>query len=388
MKIAMLTDTFLPSYGGAEIHVLELSRALHDRGHSVRIVTATAGPADCDRFVVDRVPRLAGGGAVALAGVPGALRRLHEAIRAADVVHCHYSFLLGALGAGISAVLRRPAVTTLHGLGTLDSSVGRSVLRRSYRRTSLALSRRIIATSDEMRAVASRFAPESRIRVIPNGVAGDRFVPAAEDEQPGRVVILSMRRLAPKNGVQYLIEAAPAVLRAVPTAEFWIAGSEKLEGYLRERVRELGIEASVRFLGTVPYERADEFYRQAGVVVFPSSAESTSLACLEAMACGKAVIASALGPYKALLGADERGLLVRLFDRETSDYNAPLQLPPDRIAALAAAIVRCGRDAGLRRELGHRAREHVLGRYTWDAIARDVESVYEEALRAMSDPRG
>jgi glycosyltransferase involved in cell wall biosynthesis len=404
MKIGMLVDTYLPILGGAEVHVLELGRALRQQGYEISVCTAvpgemqlTASPLPLgkggkdndpergrvgnvsEEFPTLRLPVLVGGGWRAVLGIPLALPRLVRFIRQVDFVHCHYSFLMAALGTFLGRLLGKRTAVTLHGLGTLDSSVDGSILWKFYRAISLKLADTVIATSEEMKSVALRFTSAEKIVVIPNGVDIRRFAPAPKPEAPdGGVIILSMRRLAPKNGVQYLVEAAPEVLTAVPGACFWVTGEGKLEGYIRRRVAELGLEKHFRFLGIVPHDQTPEVYRQADIVVFPSSAESTSLACLEAMCMEKAIVASSLSAYKEILGASgERGLLVPLFDRDDSDYNAPLSLPAERIHALAQAIISLAGDAGQRLLLGRAARSFAAGRYDWSAIAEQTGRIYQ-----------
>jgi glycosyltransferase involved in cell wall biosynthesis len=322
---------------------------------------------------------LTGGGWRSVVAIPLALPRLVAFIRGVDFVHCHYSFLMAALGTILGRLAGKRTAVTLHGLGTLDSSVGRSALWRLYRLISLKLADNVIATSEEMKSVALRFTSAERVVVIPNGVDSRTFTPAPKPETPdGEVIILTMRRLAPKNGVQYLVEAAPEVVAAVPGVCFWVVGEGKLEGYIRMRVAELGLEERFRFLGIVPHSQTPHIYRQADIAVFPSSAESTSLACLEAMCMEKAIVASSLAAYKELLGASgERGLLVPLFDREESDYNAPLNLPAERIHALAQAIIALAGDAAQRAWLGRAARSFAAGRYDWSAIAAQTRRIYQ-----------
>ena len=149
-----------------------------------------------------------------------------------------------------------------------------------------------------------------------------------------------------------------------------------MEKYIRGRVEQLNVGKFVKYLGKVPHERVKDYYEQADIVVFPSSAESTSLACLEAMAMGKTIIASSLGPYKLMLGDNNRGLLVNLFDRDYSDYAAPLTLPGYKIEALAGKIIYAARNQDLRKQLGVRAREHVVKNYDWGKIALRVSNVY------------
>ncbi|MBW8011842.1 MAG: glycosyltransferase family 4 protein [Chloroflexi bacterium] len=382
MKIGMLVDTYLPIMGGAEIHVLELSRALSVLGFEIEVCTAVAaeGQAVDQEFPVLRLPDLFGGGWRAFLKIPFTLPRLVRFIRKVDFMHCHYSFLLAALGVVLGRMFGIPSAVTLHGLGTLDSSVDKHPLWRFYRYVSLKFAGTIIATSGEMREVALRFAPPERIVIIPNGVDTQKFHPREEPlKETGELIVLSMRRLAPKNGTQYLIEAAPQVVKALPQARFWISGEGKLEAYIRKRAVELGVDKHIRWLGIIPHSETWAYYQQADVVAFPSSAESTSLACLEAMSMQKAVVASALSAYKEMLGSNERGRLVSLFDRESSDYNAPTNLLPDRIGLLAEAIIELAQDARLREELGSKARAFVIERYDWRVIAQQTVDVYHRS---------
>jgi 1,2-diacylglycerol 3-alpha-glucosyltransferase len=385
MNIGMLSDTFLPIYGGAEIHVLELSRALHKLGHRVQICTALEGERVADGFPVLRIPALRGGHWRAFLRLPFSLSTLMGFIRAQDIVHCHYSFLFSFIGTILAKIAGVPSIVTLHGLGTLDSSTGRSWLRRMYRRVSLRLADHVIATSDEMRSIALRYTSEDKVTIVPNGVDTELFDQDVDKPRGATedVIVLSMRRLAPKNGVQYLIDAIPYVLQRDANVNFWIAGEGKLEPYLRERVAELGVERNVRFIGIVPHNETREYYSQADIVAFPSSAESTSLACLEAMAMRRAVVASALAPFRLMLGDGERGSLVRLFDRESSDYNAPLNLPQDRIEKLADAISLLVQNPALRSELGDKARAFAVENFDWQVVAGQVVTIYDQLIASM-----
>lgn len=378
LKVGMLVDTYLPVIGGAEIHVLELSRALRSAGLIPLICTATkADPQDSsEEFPVSRIPAFQYTGWTTWLRLPFALPSLVRFMRGVDVIHCHYTFFMSMVGTGLGRLLGKRTAVTLHGLGTLDSSVGSSRIMHFFRRASLKWADVVIATSEEMRTVALRFVGDEKIVIIPNGVDTSNFTPQPKND-PKEIVILTMRRLAPKNGVQYLVEAAPVVIAALPQVSFWVAGEGKLEATIRQRVAELGLEAHFRFIGMVPHAQTASYYQKADVVVFPSSAESTSLACLEAMAMEKAIVASNLTAYQDMLGNGQRGLLVRLFDRVESDYNAPANLPAERIQALAEAILQLAGDPTLRRELGSRARRFVIEKYDWSRIAAQTVHAYQ-----------
>ena len=133
---------------------------------------------------------------------------------------------------------------------------------------------------------------------------------------------------------------------------------------------ELGVEANFRFIGIVPHAQTVAYYQKADLVVFPSSAEFTSLACLEAMSMQKAIVASNLEAYQDMLGDQERGLLVKLFDRIDWDYNAPMTLSPERIQALAEAILKLATDPALCRMLGERAHRFVVENMTGSELRK------------------
>ena len=379
LRIGMLVDTYLPVIGGAEIHVLELSRALRAIGLTPMVCTATFSDGDphFEEIPVTRIPALKYSGWSTWLRLPFALPELLRFIRRVDVVHCHYTFFMSMLGTALGKLLGKRTAVTLHGLGTLDSSVGSSALMHFFRRASLRCADVIIATSEEMRSVALRFVPDERIVIISNGVDTARYISVPKPISQ-EFVILTMRRLVPKNGVQYLVEAAPAVIAALPQASFWVAGQGKLEDHIRQRVVDLGLEANFRFIGLVPHTQTADYYQQADLVVFPSSAESTSLACLEAMSMQKAIVASNLEAYQEMIGDQQRGLLVKLFDRIESDYNAPLTLPPDRIQALAEAIIKLAADPELRSRLGSLARRYVIEEYDWKRIADLTAQAYQD----------
>jgi glycosyltransferase involved in cell wall biosynthesis len=381
MRILMAQDTFLPKLGGAEIHVWKLSKGLANRGHQITIVTATPGSAVVDGFRVHRFPYLQSQGKRAVISLPFYFPSLLRLVVSHEIVHGHYSALCSAVLGTLARSLNRPFIMTLHGYGTLDSSVQSSIWLNKWRSISFYMANKVIATSDEMAEVARRFVPEEHIVIIPNGVDTSEFTPSGRNLPHSPFRIVAIRRLVPKNGVQYLIEAMPFVLElSKKPVECWIVGDGRLRGYLEKRSKELGIEGIVRFFGSVPNKQVKEILDQVHVVVFPSSAESTSIAALEAMAMGKPIVASAVGAYPKLLGANERGLLVKLFNRSQSNYEAPLTLPEDRLRELARAIVQLIDNRELAENISMQARDYVVKTFDWKVIIDQIEKVYKEIV--------
>jgi len=370
-KIGIISDTFLPQIGGGEIHVRNLARFLMNEGFFVEIFTNTDGNEEDNGISIIRSVCHGRG----IFCVVSDIKNLFRFIIRFGVIHSHYTFYLSFLSSIIAKICHRRFVVTLHGLGTLDSSVNKKFRRRIYRYIAFKFADMVIATSDEMATVARRFVPEEKIVVIPNGVDTKEFKREEKRSSATEIFVLSMRRLNPKNGVQYLIEAAPRIIGEVPNIRFLIAGKDKLENYLKKRVSDLGIGDFVEFIGEVNNEDTIVFYRKADIVVFPSSAESTSIACLESMSMGKAVIASALEVFQEMIG-NGRGVLVHLFDRQTSDYDAPLTLPDEKIKALADAVIVLAKDSDLRMKVGDNAHNFVKAQYDWRVLIKKISATY------------
>jgi glycosyltransferase involved in cell wall biosynthesis len=117
-------------------------------------------------------------------------------------------------------------------------------------------------------------------------------------------------------------------------------------------------------LGFVPHHELAPLYARAAVVAVPSHREGFGVACAEAMAAGRPVVASAVGGLLDLVVDGETGLLV----------------PPRDVPALRAALERLLGDAELRRRLGEAGRRRVQEHFSWPAVTDQTIQAYEDAL--------
>lgn len=372
-KIGLMSDTFLPQIGGAEIHIKNIAHFLKNDGYDVEVFTNTQGEKILNGIKIYRNNNKGN----KIWRLLKDTKNIFLFVKNVDVVHAHYTFYLACLSGVVAKILRKPFVVTLHGLGTLDSSVNKNFRRKIYRYVSFKMADAVVATSGEMADVAKRFTDQKAIFIVSNGVDTEYFKSKDGHNEQGKIIVLSARRLNPKNGVQYLVEAIPMIAEKFPEIEFWIAGKDKLENYLKERVKDLKMENFVKFIGEIQNDDMLRYYNDADIVVFPSSAESTSIACLEAMSCEKAIVASALSAFKEMLD-DDKGVLVKLFDREDSNYDAPLTLPQERIDLLADAILKLANDKDRRVYLGKKARDFVVINYDWKILTKKVELIYRQ----------
>ena len=258
------------------------------------------------------------------------VRAARQASRDADLVHAHW------LPTGIvAASTGRPFVVQLWGTDVELAKRAPRLARRILRRARLA-----ICASEEL-AGAARELGARAVRVIPSGVDVPETV--AEPDEPPHVLYAG--RLSPEKGVLELVEAAAGMPLVV-------AG----DGPLRDRVPGA--------LGFVPHDRLLGLYQRAAVVACPSHREGYGVACAEAMAHGRPVVASAVGGLRDLVVDGETGLLV----------------PPGDVPALRGALGRLLGDAELRRRLGAAARERARELLSRDHAAAETVAAYDDAL--------
>jgi len=134
---------------------------------------------------------------------------------------------------------------------------------------------------------------------------------------------------------------------------------------LRRLAYRLGVHDSLIMLGHVSHEKMPHVYSISDVVVLPSLREGTPLVLLEAMACGKPVVATRVGGIPEIVKHGENGLLVR----------------PKDIEGLSKAILTLLEDPDLREEMGKKARRRAVKEFDWDIKADEVIRVYKEVLQ-------
>ncbi len=176
-------------------------------------------------------------------------------------------------------------------------------------------------------------------------------------------MVLSMARLAPDKGLEYLIEAAAILLRTERRFQIVIAGDGPMRARLEELARNLGVADWVTFLGF--REDVSDLLAASDLVALPSLREGLSIALLEAMAAGKPIIATTIGSHKEVASQAEIAHLVR-----------PADAP-----ALCEAILQVASDTALRGRLGTNARTLFENCYTEDRMLSAYKQLYFDLLQ-------
>ena len=378
----MTCETYLPRIGGAEIHVKNLFERLLRNGHEVSLLTNERGP---EMLGVTRIPWSKSESYKLCKAVWGQSKHV-------DLIHSHYCHRLALISGLVGLIRRKPVVVTLHGMGILDhptaSRWGR-ISHSFYRYWSLQFATQIISTSEDLAKVADKYISRKKMIVIMNGYDSHLFKKVEADSDSltpdgnGKKIVMTVRRLVPKNGIQYLIEAVPQIVQKNNDVRFLLLGDGPLRERLEQRVQELHIENYVTFFGRISNDLVVEYLDNADVVVFPSTAESSSIACAEAMGMGKVVVASRVGGLVELLGKnEERGYLVNLVSWEGSNYDAPEQLPDLSYDNLARAVLQAIDDSNEGNTMKSTAAYEYATHYlSWDAIFENTESVYKNVIK-------
>jgi 1,4-alpha-glucan branching enzyme len=282
-----------------------------------------------------------------------AARLAEPSARAADVVHCH-DWMTVLAGLRLRRTTGTPLVCNVH----LPQAKG---LRGVLENLGLLAADAVLVNSRAVRReLLARGLPVRRIEVVPNGVAQETFRPAAG--WPGDDgYVLFVGRLVAQKGVETLLRAFGAVLRRCPESRLVVAGDGELELYLERVARSLGFPDRVRFAGWQTGAALVELYQRARVVVVPSLYEPFGIVALEAMACGRPVVASRTGGLEEILSDGVEGYLVRLGDH--------LELAR-RLAGLLL-------DPGLRERMGAAAMRRAAG-FGWDRVAGETLALYRE----------
>lgn len=185
----------------------------------------------------------------------------------------------------------------------------------------------------------------------------------------GKRVIGYVGTFQPYEGLETLIDAMPRIRQRQPAAHLLITGSGGEEQRLRARTTELGLDPYITFTGRLPHHEVKEAYALADLMVYPrlmtrTTAITTPLKPLEAMAMGKPVIVSDVPAMHELVRPGVTGLLFRAGDR------ADLA---DKCAQVLSEPERCD-------ELGRCARDWVLAERQWPHLVARYGAIYASAM--------
>lgn len=297
MRIALVSDCYLPRLGGIELQVHDLAVQLIHAGHDVTVFTSTDGSAASDDVPVRRLPALAG------VPFPSAVERLRAELPAYDVVHCHSS-LLSPL-AWQATRLTDGAIVTLH---SLPSSSTPWPAERIDRYVGTV---RWTAVSEAVAAVLRRLLPGRSIDVLHNGVDPTQWRRPRRRDHP--LTVVSTMRMARRKRPMALLRTLQKVREAVPSETelraVIVGGGPQADGVARA-ARRWGLGDWVDLPGRLTRFEIQRLYAAADIYLAPAQLESFGVAALEARCAGLPVVAMSSGGVGEFIRPGIEGYLV------------------------------------------------------------------------------
>lgn len=387
MNICFLCRNIYKDWGGTETFVLSLSLQLVQAGHRVHILAGDFGakniPTPDDRIKIHRVT-------IKNRPFPGywridrwfpledfdyaraVARELDELVakEKIDIVENMDYFRQGIVYARRK---KTAMLTRFHGwLLDRDHVKGNLSFRE---RLSWYLQQDLIRRMDGLIAVSNYTAEALRdvwnfdgkdIKVIYNAIDTDIFQPPNQNSKEKNILFVG--RMMKNKGIQVLAQAIPEILKEFPDTKFYFAGKKftTMENELLaiEYIQKFTLENKVVFLGEIRNDELVKLYQKSLIFVLPSFYESFGLVALEAMACGCAVVASAVGGLKEIIESEKDGLLVA----------------PGNPYELAEAIKKFLRNENLRNYCVNNAVRKVQEKFSFKRLVRETLDAYALAI--------
>ena len=306
MKIAMLTNTYLPHVGGVARSVSTFQAELTRRGHTVRVIAPQfEGALDS----TDEVLRLAavqnfnGSDFSVTMPQPGVVAEFLDRMQP-ELLHSHHPFLVGDTALRAAWTRRLPVVFTHHTMYEqythyvpLDSAaLRRAAVQMVTEYCNLCT--HVIAPSRSIADLLVERAVTTPISVIPTGIDLDSFASGDGDAFRRRhgvaadaVVVGHVGRLADEKNLGYLARAVGLLLAQRPDAVFVVVGSGPSSESLQATVAELAALSQVRMPGTLTGQELFDAYAAMDLFAFSSQSETQGMVLVEAMAAGNPVVA-------------------------------------------------------------------------------------------------
>ena len=397
MRIDIVTKEFPPEiYGGAGVHVAELSRVLAQHVDlQVRAFGAPREPGYHGATVTSyAVPEDLGGANAALQTLGVDLRIVPD-IAGADVVHSHtwYANMAGHIASLLHGI---PHVLSAHSLEPLrpwkaEQLGGGYALSSWVEKTAYEAAAAIIAVSEGMRQDILRSYPDvdpAKVKVVHNGIdvslwnrdEGEDIVRALGID-PARPSVVFVGRNTRQKGVPYLLRAAAKLpadvqlvlcLGAADTPELAAETARLIEQLQSQRSGVILVERML------PRNELIQVLSHATAFACPSIYEPLGIVNLEAMACGAAVVASATGGIPEVVQHGGTGLLVDI-EQVTDGTGTPLD-PEKFVTEFAAALTEVVSDPARARAMGQAGRRRAEEHFSWESITETTLEVYRSVL--------
>jgi len=282
-----------------------------------------------------------------------------------DIVFNRYRSLPFLITAIVCKVLlKKKIVVYLSESGTVYRGF-RKTFFRSFIRYALKIADAVAASSERIIIDVEKYAGKidrPKLFIMRQAVNTSIFKPTKEKNDN---ILLSVGRINPVKGFEIIIESLSSVIKKFPDVILRIVGPVQDEEYLQKlkaTASRVNCEKNVEFIGPVPYSQIGEFYNSSTIFILTSKDEGQSNVTLEAMACGKPVIATPVGAIPDVINDGVNGFIVKENQHET----------------LSKKIINLLEDKALREKIGKVAQKTIEEKYAGDVFIIQLKSVFEK----------
>lgn len=288
-----------------------------------------------------------------------------------DIIHCH-GFRAGMIGRVAALLARCRCIYTIHNFLPLNLGERGKKIVAWVERILSYFTNNIITVSQALEKEATQMLgiDKRKVRVIHNGILPPQIYGKGQEIRnkwginKDEKLVGTVARLIPSKGIDTLIEAAPLVMSHYPHIKFMVVGDGPQESFLKERAKELNCGQYIIFTGYTEY--IWYYYEAFDIFVLPSLSEGLGISVLEAMAMGKAVIASRIGGIKEIIKHDWNGYLVK----------------PGDSRELADAIIYYLENPYKAKEYANRAKEEVSKNFDIENMIRRTSKIIYDVINS------
>lgn len=282
-----------------------------------------------------------------------------------DLIHAHFTWPSGAVAIRLKKEFKVPVVITEHAHLSLYNALRKK--DQHYIDTWIDCDAIIRVSKKDIPLISSFGVDPSKVHLIPNGYDPAKISPTEKQNTreslglPHNInIILNISRLNNDKGHKYLIYSIYEIIKARDDIICIIGGKGPLRGALEKQIKSLNINKHVQLAGFISSEKLGLWISACDLFVLPSLSESFGIVQLEALGCGKPVVATRNGGSEDIITSIDVGLL--------ADPANPEDLSEKILIALD-------------REWDSEKILAYAERYTWANVAKEIVDVYEEVLK-------
>ena len=310
------------------------------------------------------------------------LYRLHRKHRF-DAIHAFWLLPNGFIGAVLCKAYKLPLIITMQGSDMFIAKQNpffKWMAIWTLKHTAMVTS----VTPTFLPELAALGAPSERRCLIPNGVDPEVFPPLSHKQlaalrkklsiPAGDLIVFALGRIVFKKGFDFLVQAFPLVHEEVPNVTLIIGGDGTDLSRLKTMAKALNVSESIRFTGTINRTDVPAYFDLCDIFTLPAvfdpkgNVDGCPNVILEAMACGKPVVASGISGIPVVVKNNETGILVE----------------EKNVKQLAAALVALLTNKPKREQFGRAGQQRILNELTWDKVIEQIKDVYQHSVKNTS----